>query len=98
MARVSRKQLPLQLGLLHNSELFSNHWLAKRLPLEPEWAEARARVTQVLEDLLTLWKTQQTRVSQYGSEQALEEAFIQALERHVLQGPKILDVKLSDHR
>ena len=77
MARVSRKQLPLQLGLLHNSELFSNHWLAKRLPLEPEWAEARARVTQVLEDLLILWKTQQTRVSQYGSEQALEEAFIQ---------------------
>jgi hypothetical protein len=38
--RVSRKQLPLQLGLLHNSELFSNHWLAKRLPLEPEWTEA----------------------------------------------------------
>jgi hypothetical protein len=77
MARMTRKQLSLPLGLLNNSELFSNHWLAKRLPLEPEWTESRARATQALEELLALWKTQQARVPQYGSEQALEEAFIQ---------------------
>jgi hypothetical protein len=77
VTRVSRKQLSLPLGLFNNSDLFSNHWLAKRLPLEPEWAESRAKASAVLEELLVLWKIQQARVSQYGSEQALEEAFIQ---------------------
>lgn len=47
------------------------------MPLEPEWNELRPQATAALEDLLTLWKTQQSRVSQYGGEPALEEAFIQ---------------------
>ena len=73
----SRKQRELPFSPLRNSELFSNHWLANRLPLEPEWNEVRQQARQVLEKLVALWEIQRPRVAQYGSEQALEQAFIQ---------------------
>jgi len=77
MPRGSRKQLPLPLSAVHNSELFSNHWLANRLPLEPEWTELKETAREVLKGLLELWKRQCSRVEYYGSEQGLEQAFIQ---------------------
>lgn len=77
MPRLSRRQLSLPFSALYNSELLSNHWLLNRLPLEPEWSELRHQARNVLEELVALWRAQQSRVAQYGSEQALEEAFIQ---------------------
>jgi hypothetical protein len=65
------------LSAVHNSELFSNHWLANRLPLEPEWTELKETAREVLKGLLELWKRQCSRVEYYGSEQGLEQAFIQ---------------------
>lgn len=70
-------QLHLRLGAIQNSELFSNHWLKNRLPLEPEWEECQARATEVLESLVELWREQRNRVAHYGNEQSLEQAFIQ---------------------
>ena len=60
-----------------NSELFSTHWLTHRLQSEPEWQELRAGADSALSSIAKLWKAQATRVQQYGSEQALEAAFIQ---------------------
>ena len=59
-----------------NSNLFSNHWLEHRLPLEPEWQEQRENANQALARLEDIWKLQQTRVEKYGDEQGLEDAFI----------------------
>lgn len=77
MPRGSRKQLTLPISAIHNSELFSNHWLANRLLLEPEWTELKETASELLSGLLELWKLQRSRVGYYGSEQALEQAFIQ---------------------
>ncbi|HEX8342265.1 MAG TPA: DNA methyltransferase [Tepidisphaeraceae bacterium] len=66
---------------VRNSELFSNHWLEHRLVLEPEWQSARADANLVLDQLVKLWKVQRGRVDHYGTEQALEEAFIQPVLR-----------------
>jgi len=60
-----------------NSELFSTHWLTHRLQSEPEWQELRAGADSALSSIAKLWKAQATRVQHYGSEQALEAAFIQ---------------------
>lgn len=70
-------QLSLSLGRVRNSELFSNHWLKRRLPLEPEWTEYLQLATDVLARLLALWREQRPRVDHYGNEQSLEQAFIQ---------------------
>ncbi len=78
-----REQLRLPIGPLRNRDLFSTHWLEKRLPLEPEWGELRDEATEMLTRLGTLWQTQQSRVSQYGDEQGLEEAFIQPVLREL---------------
>ncbi|MCY2966495.1 MAG: hypothetical protein NT069_23170, partial [Planctomycetota bacterium] len=60
-----------------NSGLFSSHWLSSRLRLEPEWADLRAESNAVLAELVSLWRTERTRVEQYQGEQALEYGFIQ---------------------
>ena len=67
----------LQFGPLLNSELFSNHWLANRLPLEPEWHEERDAARAAFEALLSLWEVERDRVAQYPGEPALEYGFIQ---------------------
>jgi hypothetical protein len=46
-------QLSLRLGPVRSSELFSAHWLRKRLPHEPEWTEYLELATDVLAKLLT---------------------------------------------
>ena len=81
MARKRRKtqfseQLPLPLGPIRNSNLFSSHWLEHRLPLEPEWTELRQDAEAILDRLGDLWQREQNRVQQY-SEGGLEQAFIQ---------------------
>jgi hypothetical protein len=62
---------------LRNRELFSNHWLTRRLTLEPEWRELPDAAAGTLEQLAQLWAVQKGRVESYGGEQALEQAFIQ---------------------
>ena len=42
MAQGKSPQLLFEFGAVRNSDLFSNHWLENRLPLEPEWTELRA--------------------------------------------------------
>jgi len=72
-------QIPLRLGAVHNSELFSSHWLKNRLPLELEWHECQKLATDALSALTELWQEQRNRVEHYGSEQSLEQAFIQPI-------------------
>jgi hypothetical protein len=72
-----RPQPTLPFSAIRNSELFSNHWLEHRLPLEPEWQEMRHEAKNVLDCILTLWQVQKPRVEQYAAEQPLEQAFIQ---------------------
>ena len=74
---MAREQLTLGFGPLRNSNLFSNHWLEHRLPLEPEWEELRDEAREVLDALAALWTEQRKRVEHYGDEQGLEQAFIQ---------------------
>ena len=64
-------------GPVRNSELFSNHWLEHRLPLEPEWREQAGPARAALERLGKLWQAQRGRVERYGDEQGLEHAFVQ---------------------
>ena len=70
------KQLLLPFGPLLNREFLSNHWLDHRLPLEPEWTEAREQATKA-QQLIALWKTERSRVEKYGDEAGPEEKFIQ---------------------
>ncbi len=72
-----KHQLTLSFSAIRNSELFSNHWLETRLPLELEWQELRQEAKDVLDAILKLWKVQKPRVEQYGAEQPLEQAFVQ---------------------
>ena len=74
--RPVHSQLPIPFGPIRNSNLFSNHWLEYRLPLEPEWNELRQDAEAILDRLGKLWKREQNRVEQY-SEGGLEQAFIQ---------------------
>ena len=55
---MARTQLTLPFGPVRNSELLSNHWLEKRLPLEPEWDELRKEAQTALDTLAALWKKQ----------------------------------------
>jgi type I restriction-modification system DNA methylase subunit len=71
------RQLVLPLYPFRNSNFLSNHWLEHRLPLEPEWADNADYVKDVMEGLLTLWKTEKDRVELYGDEAGLEHKFIQ---------------------
>src|SRR5205823_2788517 len=66
---------------LRNRDLFSSHWLEKRLPLEPEWNDRRDDARNTLNALGDLWQVQKNRVEKYGNEQGLEEAFIQPVLR-----------------
>lgn len=80
----ARRGQPLQtpllpFGPLRNSNLFSNHWLEHRLPLEPEWTDFRAESNAALARARDLWRQQRGRVERYGREAPLEEAFIQPL-------------------
>lgn len=94
MAHGKSPQLLIEFNAVRNSDLFSNHWLENRLPLEPEWAEARAEAYAAIETLSELWKVQRQRVEKYDGEQMLEEQFIQpvlpgagsAVERPVAAG------------
>lgn len=72
---MSPQQLSLPFSPVRNSNLFSNHWLEHRLPLEPEWSEMRKAAQAALENLLTLWSKEKPRVEQYKEAQ-LERAFI----------------------
>ena len=69
--------MTLSFWRVRNSELSSNHWLEHRLVLEPEWTAYTSTLEPVLDTMMKLWKVQRTRVEHYGTEQALEEAFIQ---------------------
>jgi hypothetical protein len=69
----------LPFGALVNCDLFSNHWLEHRLPLEPEWTELRSESDAALARATDLWRQERGRVEQYGSEASLEQAFIQPL-------------------
>lgn len=71
------EQLTLQFGPVRNSNLFSNHWLENRLPLEPEWRELRDEAAGVLAVLSRLWKEKQSRVEYYTNEPTLEVELIQ---------------------
>ena len=71
----------LPFGPLVNRDLFSNHWLKTRLPMEPDWAQHKEAAGHILGLLGDLWKVQRDRVGQYGDEQGLEEAFIQPVLR-----------------
>lgn len=71
----------LPFGPLTNRDLFSNHWLKTRLPMEPDWSENKEAAGRTLERLGELWRVQRERVIQYGDEQGLEEAFIQPVLR-----------------
>ncbi|MCK4625760.1 MAG: Eco57I restriction-modification methylase domain-containing protein [Phycisphaerae bacterium] len=73
---MAQRQLTLPLGPIRNSNLFSNHWLEHRLPLEPEWEELRDEAVRLLDRLGQLWIQQRRRVERY-SEPGLEQAFIQ---------------------
>ena len=71
------RQLALPFSPVRNSELLSNHWLDHRLQLEPEWTELRNEAEAALNQLLSLWKPQRSRVEKYRKEAPLEHAFIQ---------------------
>jgi len=75
------QQEGLLFDLFHNQGLFSNHWLAQRLPMEPEMHELRDSASDAIEEIVDLWKVQRTRVERYGDEQGLEEGFIQPVLR-----------------
>ncbi|MCK4342721.1 MAG: N-6 DNA methylase [Phycisphaerae bacterium] len=78
--RSEPQQTPLfPFGGFFNCDLFSNHWLEHRLPLEPEWAEVRAESDAALARATELWQHERGRVKQYGNEASLEQAFIQPL-------------------
>lgn len=74
---VDERQMTLPLSPLRNRDFLSNHWLEHRLPLEPEWKEHACAAEDVLERLLSLWRTEKKRVELYGNEAGLEEKFIQ---------------------
>lgn len=74
---MSTVQLFLPFSPVRNRGLFSSHWLENRLPLEPEWDELRAEARDVLERMADVWRVQGPRVGHYGSEQQLEQGFIQ---------------------
>jgi len=75
MARARQQLLPL--SHVRNRGFFSNHWFENRLPLEPEWNELREQARSTLDALAELWKRERGRVERYGTEAALEHAFIQ---------------------
>jgi len=75
---VADRQLTLPLGPVRNSNLFSNHWLENRLPLEPEWRDLHDEAVALLNRLGGLWLQERNRVEEYR-EAALEEAFIQPI-------------------
>jgi Eco57I restriction-modification methylase len=75
----SESQLLLPFSAVRNSNLFSNHWLERRLPLEPEWKEFGSEAADVLQQLLAIWEKERTRVEKYGDEAGLEHAFIQPM-------------------
>jgi hypothetical protein len=78
MAQGKSPRLLIEFNAVRNSDLFSNHWLENRLPLEPEWAQVRAEAYAAIETLAELWKVQSKRVEKYDGEQMLEEQFILA--------------------
>ena len=67
----------LLFGPVRNSELFANHWLDRRLPLEPEWRERRDAARECLDRIAKLWAEQEELVAKYGAEASLEKAWIQ---------------------
>ena len=66
---------------VRNSELFSNYWLAERLPHEPEWQDLGPQAEQALQELRPLWAQQKSLVEKYQKEAPLEQAFIQPVLR-----------------
>lgn len=54
------------IGPIRNSELFSNHWLDTRLPLEPDWHELLSAAEGAADKLTKLWKEQKARVEKFG--------------------------------
>ncbi len=77
----AERQLTLSLSPVRNREMFSNHWLKHRLPLEPEYDASRNNAVRVLHELLDLWKNQRDLAPRYGDEAGLEESFIQPVLR-----------------
>src|SRR5262245_16057264 len=73
----SPKTPNLPFGPVRNSELFANHWLERRLPLEPEWTERRNEARACLDRIAELWSEQEELAPKYGAEAPLEKAWIQ---------------------
>ena len=71
------QQFTLPFGPIYNRDFLSNHWLERRLPLEPEWQELREQAKNLAHTLLELWHVEKDRVKLYGDEAGLEEKFIQ---------------------
>jgi len=69
--------LDLALYPIRNCELFSNHWLENRLPLEPEWGECREAAFAALKEIMDIWSVEKDRLDHYDHEGSLEHAFIQ---------------------
>jgi hypothetical protein len=62
---------------IRNRGVFSDHWLDRRLELEPEWTERAADAADALTALGTLWAKERDRLDKFLNEAGLEYAFIQ---------------------
>jgi hypothetical protein len=75
MSRAPRTAVTNDKQVLRNRECLSNHRFEHRLPLEPEWTEAREHATNAAQQPIALWKTECSRTEKYGEEAGLEEKF-----------------------
>ena len=71
------KQPLLPFSAIRNADFLSNHWLDKRLTLEPEWTALRPAANAALAQLAQLWDREKNLLPKYGDEAGMEEAFIQ---------------------
>jgi hypothetical protein len=62
---------------IRNRGVFSDHWLDRRLELEPEWTERETDAADTLTALGKLWAKEGGRLDKYPNEAGLEYAFIQ---------------------
>lgn len=73
----------LPFGPVTNYDLFSNHWLERRLQLEPEWQEFKDAARNALLRIAEIWEQEKDRVEKYEKEATLEEKFIQPVLREL---------------
>jgi len=73
-------QRTLPFSAVRNSELFANHWVERRLPLEPEWEASSDAARACLDDIAALWTREADLLPTYG-EAALEDIWIRPVLR-----------------